>query len=155
MGLKHLGPVLIAALAATAVLVAFVWREERAARNERALRMVTASDVVPLRLGPAPGAPADAHGNYRSRPGAGVAVLTTNHLPPLAAGERYFAWARWDRGWRLLGRVVVEDDGRLLLVGDVGSEKEAPFEIRVTREPSPGDAPRGPAVILWSREPPR
>ena len=54
-------------------------------RDERALALVTTSDVIPLRLAPVPAAanlPAGAHGHYRSRPGADIAVLTVSGLPP-------------------------------------------------------------------------
>ena len=140
---------LLAVLATTAVLLVLRRREERAARTDRALRMVTASDVVPLHLGPAPGMPADAHGSYRTRPGASVAVLTTTHLPEVAAKETYVAWAHRKEGWRSLGIVVVESDGRSLLVSEVPPDASKPDEIRVTRESrSPGDAPEGPTVLM-------
>jgi len=45
-------------------------------RQGRALVLVTNSEVVPRRLGPAPGVNPQAHGNYRSRPGVDLAVLT-------------------------------------------------------------------------------
>ncbi len=45
-------------------------------RLDRALRLVTNSEVVPRRLGPAPGINAAAHGNYRGRSGVDLAVLT-------------------------------------------------------------------------------
>jgi hypothetical protein len=89
-------------LAAVTVALVVRRREKRAARTEAALRMVTASDVVPQRLGPGPAAPAEAHGNYRTRPGASVAVLTTSSLPIPAAGETYIAWAHAPDGWHRL-----------------------------------------------------
>jgi RNA polymerase sigma-70 factor (ECF subfamily) len=152
--LRRLGPLLLVALSATVALVILRRREERASRSEQALRMVTASDVVPIRLEPAAGVPADAHGNYRTRAGASVAVLTTSHLPRLGPPQRYVAWARRGDAWRLLGPVVVEDDGRSLLVSEVTPGEEAPDEIRVTDESTaPGDAPRGPVVLTSSRRP--
>jgi RNA polymerase sigma-70 factor (ECF subfamily) len=148
LALKRLAPVLLASFAAVAVLWVLRRREERAANDQLALRMVTASDVVLLHLTPAPGLPAEAHGSYRSRPGARVAVLTTSRLPPLVAPYVYAAWSHGPNGWRSLGAVVVESDGRSLLVSETDPGGPMPDEIRVTRESSePGDAPRGPVVL--------
>jgi RNA polymerase sigma-70 factor (ECF subfamily) len=151
LALKRLAPVLLVVVAVTLVAWVMRRRDERVARSERALKMVTASDVVPLRLGPAAGVPADAHGSYRTRPGAGVAVLTTNHLPALDAPEAYVAWAHRPDGWRSLGPVVVESDGRSLLVSEVDPGGAPSDEIRVTRERgSLGEVPRGTTVLTGS-----
>jgi RNA polymerase sigma-70 factor (ECF subfamily) len=154
LALKRLAPVLLAAFAAAAIL-AFVWtREQRTARTEQALRMVTASDVVPLHLVAGAGVPAEAHGSYRTRPGSGVAVLTTSHLPAIGAGapEAYVAWVRGPRGWRVLGNVVVESDGRSLLVSEIDSAEVTPDELRVTREAgAPGASPGEHVVLEWTR----
>jgi RNA polymerase sigma factor (sigma-70 family) len=149
LALKRLAPLLMAAFAAMVILLV-VRREQETARGQEALRMVTASDVVPLRLEPAEGVPRDAHGTYRTRPGARVAVLTTSHLPALASPAAYYAWAHRADGWHRLGRTIIESDGRSVLVSEVDVD-EAPDEIRVTRETgSPGDVPRGPTVLAWS-----
>jgi RNA polymerase sigma-70 factor (ECF subfamily) len=149
--LKRLAPVLLAALAATAVAVLLRRREESLARNEEALKMVTASNVVPLRLAPTPAAPPDAHGNYRTRPGARVAVLTTSNLPAIADGEVYVAWSHGGDGWCRLGPVVIEGDGRSLLVGTLDGEAALPDELRVTRETGgSGHEPHGPILLFWS-----
>ena len=148
--LKRLAPALVAILAVTIVVLVARRREESGSRNGQALKMVTASDVVPLRLAPAPGAPANAHGSYRARSGASVAVLTTSHLPTLATSESYLAWAHGANGWRLLGPVVIEDDGRSLLVSLVDATATMPDAMRVTRESgSPGDVPGGAIVLAW------
>jgi RNA polymerase sigma-70 factor (ECF subfamily) len=151
LALKRLAPALLTALAATAIVLLLLRQQDDTARNEQALKMVTASDVVPLRLAPTPAAPPDAHGNYRTRPGARVAVLTTSHLPATAGGEVYVAWAHGGDGWRRLGPVVIEGDGRSLLVSELEVGAPALDELRVTRETSrSGDAPRGPALLVWS-----
>jgi RNA polymerase sigma-70 factor (ECF subfamily) len=152
LALKRLAPVLLAAFAAAAVLAFVRSRDQRAARTEQALRMVTASDVVPLRLEAAPGIPAEAHGSYRARPGAGVAVFTTSHLPTIGARETYVAWVRGPHGWRVLGNVVVESDGRSLLVSEVDSAEAAPDELRVTLETgAPAASPGEHVVLEWTR----
>jgi RNA polymerase sigma-70 factor (ECF subfamily) len=149
--LKRLAPLLLAAMAVVAAIVVLKRQEETAARNTEALRMVTASDVVPLHLVHAPTAPPEAHGAYRMRPGARVAVLTTSDLPPPPARESYVGWAHDARGWRRLGPVVVESDRRSLLVVEVHPEDGAPDELRVTREGrSTGAAPSGPTMLDWT-----
>ena len=151
LALKRLAPVLVAALVTTAVVLLARRQEERAARDERALRMVTASDVVPLRLRPVFGTTADAHGSYRARPGADIEVLTTSHLPPLLAPEAYVAWAHRPNGWRSLGTVRIASDGRSLLVSETAAGEALPDEVRVTRESNErGVAPVGPTVLDWS-----
>jgi RNA polymerase sigma factor (sigma-70 family) len=153
LALKRLGPVLLVALAATVVVLVLRRREQRAARNEEALRMVTTSDVTTLRLEPASGTPPEAHGNYRLRSGSSVGVLTTSHLPPLVAPASYVAWAHRDGAWYALGAVVVEKDGRSLLVTDA---RDGADDLVVTREASvPGDSPQGPVVLRWSAPMPR
>ena len=149
--LKRLAPVLVAVLATVAIAIAWRHREERAAQSEEALRMVTASDVVPLRLGPSPEAPPEAHGNWRTRPGARVAVLTTSHLPPLASGDSSTSRGRTTRadGSDSASSRIAED-GRSLLVVDRASDAPAIEELRVTREHGePVDAPRGDTMIAW------
>jgi RNA polymerase sigma-70 factor (ECF subfamily) len=154
LALRRLAPVLVSVL--SVLSVALVWfavrrHDEHAAQTERALRMVTASDVVPLRLRAARGVGDDAHGSYRSRAGAGIAVLTTSHLPPLAKPDSYVAWAHFPSGWRSLGSLSVEDDGRSVSVAAI-DPGAVPDDIRVTVEP-PGkhDAPRGNTVLEWTR----
>jgi RNA polymerase sigma-70 factor (ECF subfamily) len=151
LALKRLAPVLLAAFVAAAILAFIRTREQRAAHTEDALRMVTASDVVPLRLAAAPGVPAEAHGSYRARPGSGVAVLTTNHLPGPGASGAYVAWVRGSRGWRVLGPVVVESDGRSLLVSEIDASEVNPAGLRVTREAgAPGASPGEHVILEWS-----
>lgn len=150
LALRRLAPLLLAVLSAGVIVFFLRRREEHAARNEQALRMVTASDVVPLRLHAGPGIPDDAHGTYRTRPGAKVSVITTSHLPILAGPTRYVAWDHRLSGWKWLGTVVTEGDGRSVLVSesDPGTH---PDEIRVTVEQNDErEAPRGNVVLDWS-----
>jgi RNA polymerase sigma-70 factor (ECF subfamily) len=154
LALKRLAPVLAAALFAAALVIAWRRSEERQARDERALRVVTSSDVVPLRLELAPGATAaaDAHGLYRARPGGGLAVLTTSHLPPVTGDERYVAWIRQGSRWRALGVVEVGSDGRSLTVFENPAVTSPPDEVRITRELHLSDAPQGAPVVVWSAD---
>jgi RNA polymerase sigma-70 factor (ECF subfamily) len=150
LALKRLAPLLMALLAATAAVLGLRWLAERSARSERALRMVTTSDVVPRRLHSLPGTPAAAHGTFRQSAASSVAVLTTSHLPAIAAPDRYVAWAHRPSGWQKLGPVALESDGRSLLVSELSSRSLAD-EVRVTRESgSAAGAPLGPSVLSWS-----
>jgi hypothetical protein len=151
MALKRLAPLLVAAFAAAAIFAFVRAREQRASRTEQALRMVTASDVVPLRLASAPGVPAEAHGSYRTRTGSTVAVLTTSHLPAIAAPDTYLAWIRGPRGWRALGPVVIDSDGRSLLVSEIDPTEVTPDGLRVTRESgAPGASPGEHVLLEWT-----
>jgi RNA polymerase sigma-70 factor (ECF subfamily) len=120
----------------------------------RALRLVTNSEVVPRRLGPAPGINPRAHGNYRGRPGVDLAVLTLSYLAPAPQGYEYRAWASHGGRWILLGRVQLDDDGRSLLIAEGAELATPPDQLRVTLEPvgtraDAGAAPTGPPVVLW------
>jgi RNA polymerase sigma-70 factor (ECF subfamily) len=151
LALRRLAPVLLSVLSGALIWFAVRRHEEQVAQTERALRMVTTSDVVPLRLHAAPGVEGDAHGSYRTRPGAGIAVVTTSHLTVLTGSERYVAWAHFPGGWQSLGAVNVESDGRSVSVAEVGPGA-APDDIRVTVEPSSkSDEPRGRVVLEWAR----
>jgi RNA polymerase sigma-70 factor (ECF subfamily) len=159
LAMKRLAPALLITLGAAVLLILVKrrdveQRDEDAARSKDALKMVTASDVVPLYLAPTPAAPPEAHGNYRARQGASVAVLTTNHLPALAAPEAYVAWARRASDWRRLGPIAIDADGRSLLVTPVASADAAPSEIVVTKESAAApDTPHGPALLRWELPP--
>lgn len=150
LALRRLGPLLLTILSAVVIGLALRRHEERSARNEQALRMVTASDVVTVRLRAAPGVPGDAHGTYRTRPGAHVAVLTTSHLPGIAGSGTYAAWAHRQGRWEYLGAVLIEEDGRSVLVSE-SIPATIPDEVRVTLER--GDdrrAPHGDVVLEGS-----
>lgn len=152
LALKHLTPLLVAGLAAAFVVLVLRGRNEERARTEDALRMITASDVTTRRLVAAPAAPKDAHGNYRTRPGADLAILTTSNLPPLAPNETFVAWARVGPDWRRLGAFTLERDGRSLLVLPMPSGQGPVDELRVTRENKRADstAPTGPTMLEWT-----
>ncbi|MEO7110841.1 MAG: sigma-70 family RNA polymerase sigma factor [Polyangiaceae bacterium] len=156
VAMKRLAPALLALLGA--VLLFLYWRksERTQARTDRALQMVTASDVVPLHLVPPGSAIADhpqIHGSYRGRPGVDVGVLTATMLPALAAGNEYDAWLRQGEHWILLGTLQPREDGRALLVADDPALETAPDEVRVTSESHAGPAPSGSIVIAWPPTP--
>ncbi len=154
----RLAPLVAAGLILTGVLT-FAGLRERAhqaalRRHDRALRLVTNSEVVPRRLGPAPGTDPAAHGNYRGRPGFDLAVLTLSYLAPAPRGQEYRAWASHGGRWTLLGRVELDGEGRSLIIAEGLELTTPPDQLRVTLEPidaqtGAGAVPTGPPVVLW------
>jgi RNA polymerase sigma-70 factor (ECF subfamily) len=123
-------------------------------RHERALALVTRSEVVPLPLGPAPGTNPEAHGNYRGRPGVDLAVLTVSYLAPAPAGFEYRAWASHGGRWTLLGRVHLNAEGRSLIIAEGPALVATPDALLVTLEPvanrtDAGSIPTGRPVVRW------
>lgn len=158
-GLQKLRPrlaslvVLVLALAGLVAGLGLRYRAQEAVwqRDERALRLVTTSDVVPVRLTAAPGMPAETHGTYRSRPGANIAVLTTSALPSAPAGQRYQAWAFHDGRWVSLGVLRPDSTGSALLIAEDPALVTPPGAVEVTLEPRAGSAaPSGPVVLVWT-----
>jgi RNA polymerase sigma-70 factor (ECF subfamily) len=152
LAMRRLAPAVAVLLAAGIAL--FVWRRkeiaaEREAREERALVMVTSSDVVAHHLAAAPGIASEAHGNYRARPGGTLGVLTASHLPSLPAGERYVAWVRQGTAWRSLGEVVVRPDGGALLLVEDAALAQGAEAVEITRESVAGTSPQGTIVVVW------
>jgi RNA polymerase sigma-70 factor (ECF subfamily) len=151
--LRHqLTPVLAALLVAAAVPLGVRVQQEaaRAQQYDRALRLVTTSDVVPVRLTPAPGVPDAAHGTYRGRPGAPIAFLTFSNLPPAPAGQVYQAWMHHPDGWTSLGVVRPDAQGNAHLIVEGAALAAPPDALQLTLEPASGSqAPSGPAVVLW------
>ena len=152
LAMRRIAPAIAVLLGAGLILV--LWRRkelatEREAREERALVMVTSSDVVALHLGAAAGAPPEAHANYRARPGGTVAVLTASHLPTLPAGERYVGWVRQGTTWRSLGELHVRPDGGALLLVEDAALAQGADVVQITRESTVTPTPLGAPVVQW------
>ena len=158
-GLQKLREQLVPLVAVLALLAGFTALLHRhaldqgtLATGERALDLVTSSDVKPIRLEAAAGVPAEAHANYRTRPGTPLAVLSLSKLPPAPAGRVYQAWLRAEGAWVSLGSAVPDAEGRARIVAE-GPAFAAPAEaLQVTLEPSPGGvAPGGALVLAWPK----
>jgi RNA polymerase sigma factor (sigma-70 family) len=150
----HLNPLLVGGVAVVLVAGGVVYQQQHdeAVRNARALWHVTMSDVQSVRLVGVGSAPLDAHGLYRARDGADLAVLTVSNLAPLGEGRTYQAWADIDGSWRSLGTVPpLTTDGRALLIAE-GTDLGKPVgAVMVTEEPAGGaSAPSDRVVISWS-----
>ena len=123
-------------------------------RQERALSLVTSSDVVSRRLSAAPGTDPAAHGHYHGRPGVDLVVLTLSQLAPAPDGYEYRAWASHGGRWTLLGRVQLDTQGYGLIIAEGPELIAPPDQLQVTLEPitrraGAGTAPTGPPLILW------
>ncbi len=151
----HLTPImaaLIVGLIALGALLGIRYHSEQAARqlDERALALLTSSDTVTLRLAPAPGVPAAAHGDYRSRPRAMMAVINLCQVPPLPAGQTYPVWARQNGEWTSLGTVRPDAQGSARFIVEGRTLAALPEALQVTVEPAAGSsAPRGPVIVAW------
>jgi RNA polymerase sigma-70 factor (ECF subfamily) len=120
-------------------------------QNSKALHVVTSSDMVAVRLVAAPGISTRSHGEYRSRPGDDLAVVTASYFEPAPAGKAYQAWARYGGTWESLGIFHLDATGHALLIVDQRG-RGAPEALEVTLEPSGGsDAPTGSVVVSWTQ----
>lgn len=147
--MKKLMPALLGLVTLTMLILLWKKSERDHTRTDRALQMVTSSDVVPLHLAsPDPSSP-KTHGSYRARAGVDLAVLTASALPTPQNGSETDAWIRHGTKWLFLGALQRRDDGGALLVAQDPSLVSAPDEIRVTTETHAADAPSGPIVIAW------
>jgi len=139
----------------TSVSGGLAWRYTAAAmsfdRDERALSLVTTSDLDPVRLAPVVDLPAGAHGHYRARPGAQIAVLSVSNLPPAPAGSAYRGWASTADHWTPLGTLMLNDVGASRVIGEGPALATPPDVVEVTLEStSTGAAPAGQPVLIWS-----
>lgn len=153
----RLGPLAAALLVVAALAAGLAVRLRQGAgalaRDERALAMLTSSDAVSLRLGPAAGVPAEAHATYRYRAGDGIVVLTLSHFPPAPSGQTYRAWALLDGRWTSLGAALPDASGRARLVAEGPALGTGPAAVEITREAGPAAAaPAGPVVAKWAAD---
>lgn len=114
----------------------------------RALRLVTSSQVVPVRLNAAPGIAPETHAVYRGHAGEPTAVMTFEHFAPAPVGKTYQIWARHGDTWVSLGTMTPDATGSALLIierPDIGTPPDA---LEITLEPIHGSpAPSGAVVV--------
>jgi RNA polymerase sigma-70 factor (ECF subfamily) len=122
-------------------------------RDERALSLVTMSDVATRRLAAVmPGLPSAAHATYRGRAGSNLAVLSAEALPAPSDGKIYQAWAHAGGQWTFLGTVVPDPSGTALLVTESSALASPPDAVEITLEPARGSQTPGATVVLRWRE---
>jgi RNA polymerase sigma-70 factor, ECF subfamily len=138
-------------LALVVVGVRYAQEQQKQLADERALDLVTTSELVPLRLTPASAdVPVGAHANYRGRAGVDVAVLTAELLPAPPAGQSYQAWVRHGDRWTALGTLEPRPDGSARVIAENPDLATPPEAVEITLERSPsGPAPSGPVVLVW------
>jgi len=125
-------------------------RQQTLDRNTEALRVVTSSDTIQVRLVAAPGVAETTHGEYRSSPGHDLAVLTASHFAPAPVDRVYQAWAEYQGGWESLGVLTPDDEGHAMVIVDQRG-RGVPAALQITLEPSPGsDVPTGAVVVTWT-----
>jgi RNA polymerase sigma-70 factor (ECF subfamily) len=147
----HLSPLFATGLLVVG-LVTFFHLCERSRPYDDALRLVTSSDIVPVRMAATstPPVQTETHGNYRGGPGTPLAVLTFSHFAPRPAGRAYEAWGEFDSRWAHLGTVHPNGDGSDLLIAEGPHLKLPPTALKVTLETvGTPRAPNGPTVIAW------
>jgi RNA polymerase sigma-70 factor, ECF subfamily len=148
-----LAPLGVAAVA-IAVLVGFGarWNAQKilADRSDRALSLVTASDITTVHVPAAQGAPSATHAAYRGRAGTPLAVIALHYFPQAPSGRTYQAWVQSGGRWTSMGTAAVGADGYFVLVGEGDAFRQLPDAIEVTVEPLGGSRePSGPPVIYW------
>src|SRR5216683_8211676 len=120
-------------------------------RDERALALVTMSELAPLRLGAATSdLPAGTHATYRSRAGSNLAVLTAEGLPAPGDGKTYQAWVREGDQWTSLGTFSHDGDGSVRLIAENSALASSPNAVEITVESAGGSrAPSDTVVLRW------
>lgn len=149
-----LAPLLVVVLTLLAGLLAALGvrdhqrQQVSVAQQMRALRVVTSSEVVPIRLTAAPGVPTETHAVYRGLPGNRTAVMTFEDFAPAPAGQTYRAWARHNGQWIALGAITPDRAGSTMLIIESAETATPPEALQVTLEPIRGSpTPSGPVVV--------
>jgi RNA polymerase sigma-70 factor (ECF subfamily) len=136
-----LAPLGVAAVAVAILIgggVRFDMQRRAALRTDRALSMVTASDITTLHIPPAPGANPAAHGSYRGRQGTPLAVLALHNFTRAPQGRTYQAWVGSGGTWTSMGTAEIDSAGNALVVAEGSAFTALPAEVEVTVEPRGG-----------------
>jgi anti-sigma-K factor RskA len=120
-------------------------------RDERALTLVTMSELAPLRLGAATSdLPAGTHATYRGRAGSNLAVLTAEGLPAPGDGKTYQAWGRQGDQWTSLGTFMPDVDGTARVIAENPVLASSPNAVEITVESAGGSqTPSDTVVLRW------
>ena len=151
----HLAPVAASLFGLGFAIVGVRYMQSQAAfqLDERALTLVTMSELAPLRLAPATsGLPDGVHGNYRSRSGTSLAVLSAEALPVVSDSKTYQAWVHQGDQWTSLATFVPDTDGAARVIADNSALLSPPDAVEITLEPAGGSLTPSDAVVLrWQR----
>lgn len=153
----YLTPILIVVLTLLAGLLAALGirdhqqQQASVALQMRALRVVTSSEVVPIRLTAAPGVPTGTHAVYRGLSGNQTVVMTFEDFSAAPVGQRYQVWALHNGQWISLGAMEPDSNGNALRIIENQGNAAPPEALQVTVEPARGSpTPSGRVVVSWS-----
>jgi RNA polymerase sigma factor (sigma-70 family) len=120
-------------------------------RDERALTLLTSSELVDRRLTPAAsGLPAEAHGHYRARDGVSTVVLSVTSLSAAPAGQVYAGWALIGDRWLPLGTVAPDANGTGRVIAESPDLARPPDLVEITLQSTPGgESPSGRPILAW------
>jgi RNA polymerase sigma-70 factor, ECF subfamily len=151
--LAPLGVAVVAVALLAGIAVRMGTERAVAARNDRALSMVTASDITTVRIPAGPLDPAAVHAVYRGRPGTALAVIALHNFPPPQSGTTYQAWTLHGGAWTSMGTAVPDARNSAVMVAEGAAYKEMPQAVQVTVEPVGGSrAPAGSVVVRWEKQ---
>jgi RNA polymerase sigma-70 factor (ECF subfamily) len=152
--LAPLGVAAVAAAILVGIAVQIGTERTVAVRNDRALSMVTASDITTLRIPAAPVDPAATHAVYRGRSGTALAVIALHNFSPAQSGTTYQAWTLRDGVWTSMGTAVPDARHGAVIVAEGRTYTALPDAVEVTVEPQGGSrTPSGRIVIHWEKQP--
>ena len=127
---------------ATGLLYRQYEQSKQFALEQRALWLVTSSDIVPLRLEAAPGSIPKRTAPIVPDQVEPLAVFTFSNFPPAAAGHVYRVWTRTAQGWLNLGVVPLDAAGNGRLVVENSALAAAPEQLEVTSELTDSSLPK-------------
>ena len=152
----HLAPVAASLLGLGLVVVGVRSVQTQLAyeQDQRALSLVTTSELVPLRLTPASAAVPGAHANYRGR--AGQLSRRAHHRSTTGATGLPDAPGVAGHGgqWTSLGTFTTAADGTARVIAENPALATTPDAVQITLEPTGGSSsPTGPVVLSWTPSP--
>jgi len=123
---------------------------EIADRNERALGLVIARNMVPIHSEAEPGAPAAARGTYWGQVGADMAVLDLSDLSATPNSARYHWWVEHADRWTSIGIATPDATGNARLIVESPELVTPPDALRVTKEPEDGSVTSmASGLLMW------
>ncbi|HEY2759617.1 MAG TPA: sigma-70 family RNA polymerase sigma factor [Pirellulales bacterium] len=124
-------------------------------RMNRALWLVTSSDIVPLRIAAVDVVDPKTHATYRGRIGEPLAVFTFSNFAAPPAGQEYRLWTKTDEEWTDLGAVPLNGAGNGRLVAENAALARQLQEFRValqSKEDRGATSPSGKTIVRWPSE---
>ena len=148
--LAPLGVAVVAVALLVGGAVRFTVQRSAARLADRALAMVTASDITTIHVPSVAGVNPLMHAAYRGRPGTPLAVLALHNFAPAPRGSTYQGWVNVGGAWTSMGTTGVDSGGSGLLVAEGRLYTSLPDRIEVTLEPAGGSRrPTGAPLILY------